>query len=107
MTVWTVPGVCNRVIDADTLVATCDLGWQIRWVGKVRLLGVDAPELFTPEGLAAKAFVEGLLPPGAGFVLASQKLDSFGRSLGLVWLPDGSELGARLIEAGHAVPYDR
>jgi endonuclease YncB( thermonuclease family) len=105
MTSWTYPAVVERVIDADTLVCLADLGMHVHWRGHVRVLGVDAPELRTVEGQAARAFVVGLLPVGSVVTLMSQKLDAFGRALGQVWLADGSELGARLIEAGHAVPW--
>ena len=38
--------LCHRVVDADTIILSN--------VGRVRLAGVDAPELDTPAGIAAR-----------------------------------------------------
>jgi endonuclease YncB( thermonuclease family) len=50
-----------RVIDADTLVCVVDLGFKIHHEITLRVKDLWAPERFTPEGKAAKSFVEELI----------------------------------------------
>jgi endonuclease YncB( thermonuclease family) len=110
MTTWTVPARVTRVVDGDTLVADLDLGWGIWHIGaKVRLAGINCPEMGTPEGHAAREFALDLLPvvlgaPG-GWVpvtITSKALDKYGRTLAEVTLPDGRSLRVALLAAGHA-----
>jgi endonuclease YncB( thermonuclease family) len=105
MTTWTVPATVVRVVDADTLLLDLDLGWRITYRARCRLAAVNAPELSTEEGVAAKVFVDGLCPPGCTVTFVSKQLDNYGRPLGTVRLPDGSYLAEQLLAAGHAVPY--
>lgn len=106
MTTWTVPATVLEVHDGDTVRCLCDLGWHISLTTPVRVAGVDAPELSTDAGKAARDFVVGLLPAGTLVTLVSHSLDKYGRVLGSVTLPDGRDLTAVLIEAGHGVAYD-
>lgn len=46
-----------RVIDGDTIEVDVDLGFKIRQTVIVRLFGLNAPELPTPEGKAAKEWL--------------------------------------------------
>jgi endonuclease YncB( thermonuclease family) len=98
--------------DGDTLVADCDLGFRLTFRQAVRLYGCDAPELHGPTrkaGLAALAYAESLAPPGSAVLVQSYKprpADRYGRWLARVTLPDGRDVSAELIRAGHAVPYD-
>lgn len=105
MTAWTYPAKVIEVTDGDTLKLDLDLGFHAHLIGRCRLAAVNAPELPTPEGVAAKAFVQGLCPPGCTVTFVSRQLDNYGRPLGTVQLPDGSYLAERLLAAGHAVPY--
>jgi micrococcal nuclease len=105
MTAWTYPAKVRRVIDGDTLDLDLDLGLHIHEMGRCRLAAVNAPELSTEEGVAAKAFVDGLCPAGTVVTFVSKQLDNYGRPLGTVRLPDGSYLAEQLLAAGHAVPY--
>lgn len=102
MTTWTVPATVVRVVDADTLECDLDLGWRITYRAKVRLAGVNAPEMSTPEGKAARAWVAEVLI--AQVTVVSHSLDKYGRVLGEVRVGDW-DLATALLEAGHAVPY--
>lgn len=100
--------------DADTQTYVLDLGFNVRVRVTIRVLGINAPELATPEGKVAQAAALSWLM-GAGsadwpFVIASQKAatpigpDKFGgRWLAQVWRQsDGAELGAALVAGGFA-----
>lgn len=105
MSSWTVPGRVTRVIDGDTLVVDLDLGWGVWKIGtRVRLQGINCPELDTEAGRAALGFVratlhESQVPP---VTVVSKSLDKYGRVLGVVWLHDARCLNDLLVEAGHA-----
>lgn len=81
-----------RVVDGDTVDVLIDLGFHITVAKRVRLVGVDAPELFgakaVPEGKEAKVFVEEWFRGGAAFTMISFKYDDkdkYGRALGLIF----------------------
>lgn len=109
MAAWTVPAVVERIVDADTLLCRCDLGWRIQLTCYVRLLGINAPEQATDDGRAATAFVADLVPPGTAVQVVSRRLlgqtDSYGRVLAAVTLPDGRDLSITVLDAGHATVY--
>lgn len=114
-TVWTVPATVLRVVDADTLDVSLDLGWHITLHAKVRLAGVNAPELATAAGKAARDWVVSQLlrlPNGdiaeyRPVTVVSHSLDKYGRVLGDVFVGPavtGTSLSGLLLAAGHAVP---
>jgi len=47
-----------KVVDADTLDLEIDIGFKTKQEHRVRLRGINCPELGTPEGRKAKRFVE-------------------------------------------------
>ncbi len=103
-----------RVIDGDSVVLRIDLGWHITAEYPVRLLGVNSPEkrgITNAAGVAAQDYTQGwferYLEPGPWpFMMRSEKLDKYGRSLGTVWTGGGAHcLNTDLLEAGHAVVY--
>lgn len=107
------PATLLRVVDGDTLDARLDLGFGITRETRVRLLGINCPEVHgtTKEaGLAAAAFVESIAKPGDALLVQSRALqsasDAFGRALAFVWVGKAeSTLNQLLIDKGHAVPY--
>ena len=81
----------DRVVDGDTVDVDIDLGFGISLrKERVRLYGIDTPECRTRDleekkyGLAAKSFVQDLLPVGSMQTLRTRKDDKgkFGRILG-------------------------
>lgn len=96
----------HRWVDADTVDCLVDLGFSLYAKYRFRLLGIDAPEMRTDEGKAAKQFVCDTYPEGTQIVLESHKQDSFGRWLGKL-ICEGVCINDALMEAGHAVKYDR
>jgi endonuclease YncB( thermonuclease family) len=105
MTIWTVPARVTRVIDGDTLVADLDQGWGTWKMGaRVRLEGLNAPEIREIEGRLAKQFVEDVLLDSREITVVSRSLDKYGRTLAVVRLADGRILNDLLMDAGHAEP---
>jgi len=115
--IWHYRARCLKVIDGDTLELLIDTGFRTTRTERVRLLGVDTPELRSsdPEererAQAAKTYVEDWLFPDSTahfdewpLLIYSQKGDSFGRWLAEVQR-NGSDLASDLIDAGHGVEY--
>jgi micrococcal nuclease len=87
--------------DGDTL-------WLSR-IGKVRLIGVDTPEVYGAVecyGREASAFVERTVPLGSEvrYRLGVEERDRYGRALAYVWLGDGRFLNRLLVARGYAQP---
>lgn len=110
---WAYRARLERVIDGDTLDVTIDQGLHTHRTERVRLLGVNTPEVkgpTRPAGLAAAGYVTswlGQVPADDEWPLIVQtaKGDAFGRWLARVWRPDGRCLNDDLLAAGHAVPF--
>jgi len=96
------------VIDGDTLWAVIDIGFGTQVREKLRLRGLDTPELGSPEGEKAKRFVIGLLPAGSKILLKTTRSDDkYGRYVADVYYTDkdGKEqyLNNLLLQEGLAV----
>jgi endonuclease YncB( thermonuclease family) len=89
--------------DADTFRLCLDAGCETGLWPWLRLKGCDAPELDTPEGVAARDYMHGLLT-GATKIRARLHGRSFARWVATVWI-DGTDAAELLIAAGMAVPY--
>lgn len=101
-----------RVIDGDTIAVELDLGFDTFNKIKIRMKGINAPELSTPAGIEAKAFLEKLLD-GKSLEVETSKAsphDKYaGRWNATVW---ASELGKSqvnvnlaMVDSGQAVKY--
>ncbi len=90
----------SKITDGDTF--HCVTGGEDI---TVRLIGVDTPELPTPEGITAKSYTETHIPVGTvvRLELDVQVLDDFHRVLAYVYLPDGRMLNEVLLREGAAV----
>ena len=97
----------RRAIDGDTLLVTIALPHYVM-DEKLRLRGLDCPEMDTPEGKAAKRFVDTLLLDATEVTIATSKVDKYDRYLADVHItrPDGEIvfLNNALLKAVHAVP---
>jgi endonuclease YncB( thermonuclease family) len=98
--------VVERVIDGDTLV--------VQTVGTVRLIGVDTPETVHPRravepfGPEATRFTR-TLAEGRTVRLEyeGERHDRYGRTLGYVYLDDGTFLNAEIVKRGYGRAYMR
>lgn len=108
-----VPAEVVEVIDGDTIAVRAHI-----WPGhsvetRVRLSGVDTPEVRRPDceaeralGREASRAVADLLPPGRAVSLYEIELGSFaGRVVARLETGDGLDLGTWLTERGLAQPY--
>lgn len=112
MTPWNYEAYCDRVVDADSIKMTVDLGFAVSKKVDVRLFGIDAPEMRggTEETKAAArlatARVNELVPIGSKVFLRSLELDKFGRSLAVIILENGDVVNDILLDERLAVRYD-
>ena len=93
-------GQVSYVTDGDTLWVQPDSGGAVR---KLRMLGVDAPEICQSGGKAARDMLAQLALQRRVTVKVSY-YDRYGRGLATVAL-DGQDLGARMVRAGQAWSY--
>ena len=87
------------VVDADTI--DC-LG-----IGKVRLIGIDAPEISQrPFGQQAKTALAKIIPANSAILLESDQSerDRYGRLLAYAWF-NGRMLNLQLVRDGWAIAY--
>lgn len=95
---WVVRATVRRIVDGDTFVADLDLGWgvwKLETSGgpcRVRILNYDTPERGTTDYIKARDILTSLIPIDSKVWVVSTKLDSFGRALCHVYLPDGTPL---------------
>ena len=103
----------ERVVDGDTFDVRLDVGFNIKFSDRMRLNGINAPELRTPAGKRAKVFLERYLAKCPLVVIRSYKKESLGR-----WMADcfviqgcddphkiaaeGQLLNQIMIDEGHA-----
>lgn len=124
---FTYRATIRKIVDGDTLDIVITLAPGFTRDLKLRLRGVDCPEVDTAAGRAAKAFVQKLLAPGDEVILCTTKPDKYDRYLADVFIgesaatethspltADRSPLTAEgytflnnaLLESGHATRYD-
>lgn len=112
-TFYTFRAILRSVIDGDTLWLDIDCGFDTWTDQKVRLRGIDTPELDTPEGRRAKRFVEAALRNAPVLAVTTTKPDKYDRYLADIFyladetdpqtvLDQGHFLNRTLIDAGLA-----
>lgn len=107
---WVYNARIVRVIDADSLQVELDGGFHNVQSERLRLWGIDAPEVVgatRAAGLAATEWVRAWVGDSAGDwpfrVRTIKGRDSFGRYLALCWRrEDGACLNADLLRDGFA-----
>ena len=95
-------GVCVKVLDGDTI----EVLKPDKQLVRVRLANIDTPEKDQPSGNAAKRFTLEVAAQKKVRVEVKTK-DRYGRSIGVVYLPDGSQLNKELVRSGYAWVYTR
>jgi len=103
----------NRIIDGDTIDVAIDLGFDI-WINeRVRLAGIDAPEVRTRDkiektaGIKSTEWLVDMFDKHEVFVLATTEFNStgkYGRTIGTIYLDD-INVNELMIKEGFAVAY--
>ncbi len=107
---YTYKAYVEKVLDGDTLKLEFELGFGSRKQETIRLNHIDCPELNTPEGQAAKRFVERELSACEFITVKSVRTrkEKWGRYLGDVFYQKEGKgklvyLNQLLLDKGHAV----
>ena len=103
---YTYRAYLDYVIDGDTVVLYVDLGFKMYSRQKLRLRGIDTPELKTPEGEKAKAFVEEILKRTKMITIKTYRKDKYDRYLADIFV--GSKevfLNQKLLDEKLAAAY--
>ncbi len=106
-----------EVVDGDTLWCEIDKGFASLTVQKLRLRGINAAEMSTPEGEKAKAYIQNQLKDCAFIAVKTHSRDKFDRYLSDIYYdekePDlnrlvahGRFLNQELLDKGLAVRYE-
>jgi len=100
-----------KVLDGDTVDIRIDLGFDVMLRARIRMLGVDAPELSgatKAAGVAAQQWLKGVLQRNAASLqVITTKVDGddkYGRILG-TFICDRGNINQALVLEGHGVPY--
>lgn len=100
-----------RVVDGDTIDLDLDLGFSITLRQRVRLIGIDAPEVRTRDaaekarGLATAAHVVDWFERPGQVLVTTTKDDKYGRMLADLCREGEPSLCTELLTLGLAVPY--
>ena len=92
-------GSVTRVSDGDSITVSSNTGFP----HKIRLAGIDTPELGQPYGTEAKNFLRSLIDQQQ-VCIEGDKLDRYNRLLGTVFL-DNDNINLKIIQAGYAWHY--
>jgi micrococcal nuclease len=113
---WWYQARVTRVIDGDTIDVDIDLGFNLTAnTLRLRLLGVDTPEMRGPDrrlGEAARDYVQGWIDAAVRvddqwpLRVRTIETDSFGRWLTEIRSADGLSLAADIIDNGHGDVYE-
>lgn len=106
----------ERVVDGDTLIAMIDLGLKTKTSQRLRLRGIDTPEITTKRGKYVSDYVKKILTKQEFIIVKTYKDDKFGRMLADVfYLPkekdpaavaaEGIFLNQQLLDEGMAEGY--
>jgi micrococcal nuclease len=99
----------ERVVDGDTVDLNIDLGFSINHHTRVRLYGINAPEMKNDTnnaGHEAKAYLTQLIDT-KDVVIETKKddTDKYGRYIATIYL-DGENINEKMVEDGKAVRHN-
>ena len=95
----TFSGRVTRVVDGDTF-------WISSQDERIRVWGLDAPEVDMPGGSQATATLSSMIA-GQELTCRQRDIDRYGRIVGQCFLPDGRDITAVMIESGTAQEFCR
>lgn len=92
----------RRVSDGDTIVVFMDRRFYDSSIKRLRLKGINAEELGTPNGDIAAMFLSDLLPPGTPVIVTTYKMTYDRYEAKIMFGSPPKDLGMYLVEHGHA-----
>jgi micrococcal nuclease len=101
----------NRIIDGDTIDVNIDLGFSVKIKQRVRLYGINTPEVRTKDlnekkkGLEATEYLRKILPKEFIIETILNKRGKYGRVLGILWVKDVN-INEKMVNEGYAKRYD-
>ena len=97
---YTYKAYVERIIDGDTLWSKIDCGFETLTRQKLRLCGIDCPELNTQAGQKAKRFVENALKNCKFIVVQTYKSDKYDRYLANIFFLEGEDDANVVVKEG-------
>lgn len=98
----------TEVYDGDTCTAIVDLGMNVRIKVKLRLSGINAPEVRGADklgGIKSRDYLRSLILHRDVMIKTyKDKTEKYGRWLADIWV-DNIFVNESMVEAGHAVRY--
>lgn len=99
------------VVDGDTFNVTIDFGCFTYIQKALRVANINAPEMSTDAGKAAKVWALAWMAahaPDGGLIIHTHldPSDKYGRVLAMVYSTDGHCYNDDIIAEGHAVPFE-
>lgn len=111
------PGEVLRVVDGDTvnvrlILIDTDLGFnavtRLTHDIKLRLGGINAPEMSTQEGKNAKQYLSSIIAPGTQCIVYTVKdrTEKYGRYLAWIYIDNNVCVNDLMISSGNATEYN-
>ena len=100
----------NRIIDGDTIDVDIDLGFNVKIKQRVRLHGINTPEVRTldleikKKGLEATDYLKKILPKEFIIETILNKRGKYGRVLGILWDKE-ININKKMVKEGYAEEY--
>ena len=108
-----IPAAIERVIDGDTIDVVAAIWPGVSTRARVRLAGIDAPELNSPcpaaraKAVDAREVLENAVMGATIRLVHIRPEHAYGRILADIQLADGTDVGELLISVGLAKPFAR
>lgn len=99
--------VVLKIIDGDTVDLMVNLGFNTWSKSRIRLYGINAPEIKgeeKPLGLKSKEFLSTLIKVGDTINITTHGIDKYGRCLATLFIGK-LNINDYMIEKGYAVEY--
>jgi micrococcal nuclease len=106
---YTYSATITDVHDGDTATAIVDLGFRVKMQIKIRLYGINAPEMRGETKEAGKdsqvALSNMILNKNVTIVTRKDKQEKYGRWLAHIVTEDGLNVNEEMIKLGKAIKY--
>ena len=101
-----------KVIDGDTVDLDVDLGMDVHINTRIRLAGINTPELHSKDeaereaAKRAKSALEGLMVNPMVMTTQKDEKEKYGRYLATITNGNGVNVNEYMVKLGHAKKYD-